>query len=277
MKALAAPTLAPSIVRCTLPSDGYKRAAATLPCSSCSYRYCYHHLPVLVAMCFPLTSSRSYRSTNNASQIRQGLSLILRPVFRPGSRALLATTNRNNGMNYVTDRGHLAYISHLSERQVGGSHLAKTNQQILSEVTLPRILGGLLLVSVAGSLCHMMPGLGGGSRMKNPNYRILPSWTPESNSSRGFLVHMTDITHEAMLTNSALHYQCSAAFMHSGSQTREPTHTMSLGNVVEGGWRGRRLSDPVTCLVGVALYCLWSGCSHPATCLACLTRRLTLA
>lgn len=180
-------------------------------------------------------------------------------------------------MNCVTDRGHLAYISHLSERRVGGSHLAKTNRQILSEVILPRILGGLLLVSVAGSLCHMMPGLGGGSRMKNSNYRILPSWTPESNSSCGFLVHTTDITHEAMLTNSALHYQCSAALMHSGSQTREPTHTVSLGNVVVGGWREGRLPDPVTCLVGVALYCLWSGCSHPATCLACLTRRLTLA
>ena len=194
-------------------------------------------------------------------------------------------------MIYVTDRGYLAYISHISEWQVGGSHLAKTNQQTLSEVILPWILGGLLLVSVAGSLCHMMPGLGGGSRMKNSNYRIPPSWTPESNSSYGFLVHMIDITHGAMLTNSALHYQCSAAFMHSGSQTREPTHTTSLGDIVAGGRRDRRLPDPVTCLVGVALYCLWSGqfpdilqhaclscgiacpwsgCSHPATCLACV-------
>lgn len=152
---------------------------------------------------FPQTPRRCYRSTNDASQIRQGLSRILRPVFRPGSRAALATTNRNNSNTYVADRGHPADISHIGEWQVGESHPADTNQQLSSEVILPWILGGLLLVSVAGSLCHMMPGLGGGSRMKNSNYRIPPSWTPENNSSYGFRVHMTDISHGAMPSDPA--------------------------------------------------------------------------
>ena len=79
-----------------------------------------------------------------------------------------------------------------SEAEVGGRQLADTNLYIadgsqLAEVSygsawrslvgmnLPWIVGGLLLVTIiAGIVCHMMPGLGGGSRTENFNYRIPP-------------------------------------------------------------------------------------------------------
>ena len=54
---------------------------------------------------------------------------------------------------------------------------------------LPWILGGLPLAAVAGTVCHMMPGLGGeGSRTGN---RIPPAWSPENDNNYSFRAYMT--------------------------------------------------------------------------------------
>jgi len=198
---------------------------------------------------FPLTSSRrhrssdnashcTYRSTNDANQKRWGISSkrsILIPVSRHGSRAALATTNGNNSETYAADGCHSTEISCISLSteiscidlwQVGERHSAEANQQFTnrhssSEAFLPRILGGLPLVSEAGSLCYMMPGCGRGSRTKNSYHRIPPSRTPENDSDYSFPAHRTYIPHWVMSTYLALHYQSTAVAMHLGSQAKQ--------------------------------------------------------
>ena len=211
---------------------------------------------------FPLTSSRrhrssdnashcTYRLTNDANQERWGVSSkrsILIPVFRPGSRAALVTTNGNNSETYAADGCHSAEISYISLPteiscidlwQVGERHPAEANKQFTnrhssSEAFLPRILGGLPLVSEAGSLCCMMPGCGRGSRMKNTDQLIPPPRTPENDSDYSFPAHGTDIPYWVMSTYSALHCQSTAVSMHLGSQSRKLSRMMSFQDIMSG-------------------------------------------
>ena len=116
---------------------------------------------------------------------------------------------------------------------------------------LPWILGGLFLASVAGTVCHMMPGLGGeGSRTGNFNYRILPAWSPENDNNYSFRAYMTDISLWVMLTDLAPHQQCAAVIMRLGGQARERARMVSPQEIVSGDWRDGALLDPVTYLLG---------------------------
>ena len=92
-------------------------------------------------------------------------------MFLPGSRA-----------------GVMEHYGHDNVTRADGSLSADVRTQpldgrLLAEVSgsdawrspygehLPWILGGLFLAAAAGTVCHMMPGLGGGSRTENCNYR----------------------------------------------------------------------------------------------------------
>ena len=60
-------------------------------------------------------------------------------------------------------------------------------------------------VTVVGLACHMMPGLGGGSRSENFKYRIPSAWSPENDNNYSFRAYMTDISLWVMLTDLAPH------------------------------------------------------------------------
>ena len=74
-----------------------------------------------------------------------------------------------------------------SEAIVEGRQLADVSDSVawqsLFGISLPWILGGLHLATIAGTACHMMPGLGGGSRTDNFNYRIPPALSPENDGN----------------------------------------------------------------------------------------------
>ena len=207
-----------------------------------------YHWTLLCA--FPPTSRRCYRTTKNASQVRLIMSLLTISFFLPGSRAALVTTNGTNSDAYVGGR----QLADTNNQVADGSQLAEISDisvwQSLAKVNLPWILGGLLLVTVAGTFCHMMPGLGGGSRTENFNYRIPPSWSPENDSSYSFRAYMTDISLWVMLTDLAPHQQCAAIIMRLGGQARELARMISPQEIVTGGRRDGRLLDPATYLLG---------------------------
>ena len=104
---------------------------------------------------FPPTS-RCYRSTNNASHVRLITIWLIWSVFLPGSRATLATANN------VSDT--LASVEARGLKQMRGDSVL-----FPTETNLPWILGGIIMVTIFGLACLMMPGLGGGSRTENFN------------------------------------------------------------------------------------------------------------
>ena len=199
---------------------------------------------------FPPTSRRCYRSTTTASHVRLIMRILLVSFFLLGSRAALVATNKNNSDTHVADGSQLADVSYISVWQDGGRQLAETIQRPLVDIVLPWILGVLLLVTSAGIVSHMMPGLGGGSRTENFNYRIPPSWSPENDSSYSFRAYMTDISLWVMLTDLAPHQQCAAIIMRLGGGARELARMISPQEIVTGGWRDGQLLDPVTYLLG---------------------------
>ena len=129
----------------------------------------------------------------------------------------------------------MEHYDHDNVTMADGSRMAEVRAQpvdgrLLAEVNgsegwrspygelLPWIFGGMFLATVAGTVCHMMPGLGGGSRTENFNYRIPPSWSPEDDSNYSFRAYMTDLSLWVMLTDLAPHQQCAAIIMRLGGQ-----------------------------------------------------------
>ena len=177
--------------------------------------------------------------------------LLILSFFLPGSRAAWATTNRNNSDTVAGGRQLAKTI--YKPAPVETSRLKQVHDSVRrsrTERLLPWILGGLPLVAIAGIVYHMMPGLGGGSRTENFNYRIPPSWSPETDSSYSFRSYMTDISLWVMLTDLAPHQQCAAIIMRLGGGARELARMISPQEIVTGGWRDGRLLDPVTYLLG---------------------------
>ena len=97
--------------------------------------------------------------------------LLCRALLLPGSKA-----------------GVMEHYGHDNVTRTDGSHSADVRVQpldgrLLAEDSgsdawrspygenLPWIVGGLFLAAVAGTACHMMPGLGRGSRTENFNDR----------------------------------------------------------------------------------------------------------
>ena len=173
------------------------------------------------------------------------LRLLILSFFLPGSRAALAATNENNlGM---VDGGRQLAKTIYKPAPVETSRLKQVHDSVrrsTAERLLPWILGGLPLVTFAGIVYHMMPGLGGGSRTENFNYRIPPSWSPETDSSYSFRAYMTDISLWVMLTDLAPHQQCAAIIMRLGGGARELARMISPQEIVTGGGRDGRLLDP---------------------------------
>ena len=98
------------------------------------------------------------------------MSMLLVSFFLLGSRAeVVSTSDEAHGGG--SQQAEAATDSEVAN----GSQLAEvgyTNvMQSLFRSNLLSILGGLILMTV---IWHMMPGLGGGSRTENFNYRIPP-------------------------------------------------------------------------------------------------------
>ena len=199
--------------------------------------------------------------------------MLILALFLPGSRAELVTTNKDNGSeNNVADGSQVAEVSYTSvwqslvrvARKGALRALPCSNDMALKGSTSvpngrgrpsavaarPWVLGVLPLLTVVCIICHMMPGLGGGSRTENFNYRIPPSWSPENDRNYSFRAYMTDISLWVMLTDLAPHQQCAAIIMRLGGQARELARMISPQEIVTGGWRdGRLLVQSPTCWV----------------------------
>ena len=109
----------------------------------------------LLLCAFPPTSRRCYRSRTNASHVRLIIRLLILSFFLPGSRAALATTNRNNSDTVAGGR-QLAETSHMLA-SVETSRLKQMHDSAWrspAERFLPWILGGLPLVTVAGTVSY---------------------------------------------------------------------------------------------------------------------------
>ena len=191
----------------------------------------------------PPTSRKCYRST---ATIRMILSMLLVSFFLPGSRAEVVSTNdeAHSGGSQLAEAATYSEVANGSQSaEVGYTNV----MQSLFRSNLLWILGGLILMTV---IWHMMPGLGGGSRTENFNYRIPPSWSPENDSNYSFRAYMTDISLWVMLTDMAPHQQCAAIIMRLGGQARELARTISPQEIVAGGMRDGQLLAPVTYLLG---------------------------
>ena len=68
-------------------------------------------------------------------------------------------------------------------------------------------------------LIYMMPGMA--ADRNNFNYRIPPSWSPETDQHYSFRAYMTDISLWIMLTDLQPHQQCAAIIMRLGGGARE--------------------------------------------------------
>ena len=192
---------------------------------------------------YPTTSMKCSRSTATTRMI---LSVILLSFFQPGSRAEVVPTNdeAHGGGNQLVEAATYSEVANGSQSaEVGYANVI----QSLFRSNLLWILGGLILMTV---IWHMVPGLGGGSRTENFNYRIPPSWSPENDSNYSFRAYMTDISLWVMLTDMAPHQQCAAIIMRLGGQARELARMISPQEIVAGGMRDGQLLDPVTYLLG---------------------------
>ena len=192
---------------------------------------------------YPPTSRKCYRSTATTRMI---LSMLLVSFFLPGSRAEVVSTNdeaHGGGSQQAETATYSGVANGSQSADVGYTNV----MQSLFRSNLLWILGGLILVTV---VWHMVPGLGGGSRTENFNYRIPPSWSPENDSNYSFRAYMTDISLWVMLTDMAPHQQCAAIIMRLGGQARELARMISPQEIVAGGIRDGQLLDPVTYLLG---------------------------
>ena len=116
---------------------------------------------------YPPTSRKCYRSTATTRMI---LSMLLVSFFLPGSRAEVVSTNdeAHGGGSQLAETATYSEVANGSQSaEVGYTNV----MQSLFRSNLLWILGGLILMTV---IWHMMPGLGGGSRTENFNYRIPP-------------------------------------------------------------------------------------------------------
>ena len=106
------------------------------------------------------------------------MSMLLVSFFLPGSRAELVSTD-NDAHGGGSQLAEAATDSEVAD----GSQLAEVGyasvMRSLFRSNLLWILGGLILMTV---IWHMMPGLGGGSRTENFDYRIPPAWSPENDT-----------------------------------------------------------------------------------------------
>ena len=172
-------------------------------------------------------------------------------LFVPGSRAGVMEHYGHDNVT-ITDGSRMAEVR---AQPVDGRLLAEVNgsdggRSPYGEI-LPWFLGGLFLATVAGSVCHMMPGLGGGSRTGNFKYSIPQAWSPENDNNYSFRAYMTDISLWVMLTDLAPYQQCTAIIMRLGGQARELARMISpQEKLMSGGWRDGALLDPVTYLLG---------------------------
>ena len=136
---------------------------------------------------YPPTSRMCYRSTATTRMI---LSMLFVSFFLPGSRSELVPTN-----NDAHGGGSQSAEAATDSEVANGSQSAEVGyanvMQSLFRSNLLWILGGLILTTV---IWHMVPGLGGGSRTENFNYRIPPSWSPENDSNYSFRAYMTGQT-----------------------------------------------------------------------------------
>ena len=118
----------------------------------------------------------------------------------------------------------------------------------------PAILATATAVAVAVSVLILMVPQGGGvpggtGPRDGFNYRIPPTWSPETDHTYSFRAYMTDIALWVMLTDLQPHQQCAAIIMRLGGSAREMARTISPQEMMEGGFRNGVAMDPVTYLL----------------------------
>ena len=94
-------------------------------------------------------------------------------------------------------------LADVRSQSVDGSLLAEVSDsdawRFPFGANVPWILGGLLLVTIAGTACHMMPWPGGGSRTENFNYRIPPAWSPDNDNNSSFRNEVFDTAYRRVV------------------------------------------------------------------------------
>ena len=115
------------------------------------------------------------------------------------------------------------------------------------------LVTALAATAALSTLICMVPqggGIPGGTGPRDGfNYRIPPSWSPESDHTYSFRAYMTDIALWVMLTDLQPHQQCAAIVMRLGGSAREMARTLSPQEMVNGGVRNGVAMDPVTYLL----------------------------
>ena len=161
--------------------------------------------------------------------------------FLVGSRALVV-----QGSDVETKQSKFMQHSPAPQSENSGGPLAKAVYQWIA--------GPFVFLAAAIIIAHMLPALGGGGgggrNVENFNYRIPPSWNPDTASHYSFRAFMTDISLWVMLTDLQPHQQCSAIILRLGGQARELARMITPQEIMTGGVRSGVLYDPVSYLLG---------------------------
>jgi len=192
-----------------------------------------------------------------AGMQNRGISVAADP-FRLGSGAVDATpTDANPALGPLEEAKWLSLRGPpLNIKKKNSLPTPGKNQQptaIWSRLRTPIGYSFWLLLPL--TIMLMMPQLGG---ERNFNYRIPPSWSPESDQSYSFRAFMTDISLWIMLTDLQPHQQCAAIIMRLGGSAREMARMITPQEMMNGGMLNGQMVDAVTYLLG-ALHARFSA------------------
>ena len=152
-----------------------------------------------------------------------GVDMRIPPVFRPGSGAMVT----------------LVTADPLSSLTKYHSTTFKPYETILTLKTLKYFtLFGAAITAVL-ILLQMMPGYRGGNHAGGNNrdyqYRVPPSWSPETESHYPFRAYMTDVSLWMVLTDLQPHQQCAAIVARLGGAARDMARMLTPQEIMHGG------------------------------------------
>ena len=158
------------------------------------------------------------------------------PVFRLGSGAVVAPSTNP--------------LTSLHKYRTSSS----ANRMFTSETLKYFTLAGAAITAVL-IVTHMLPGHRGGSSGGNNRdyqYRVPPSWSPETESTYPFRAFMTDVSLWMHLTDLQPHQQCAAIVARLGGAARDMARMLTPQEIMHGGQlvAGGPQLDPVAYLLG---------------------------
>ena len=84
---------------------------------------------------------------------------------------------------------------------------------------------------------------------RDVNYRVPPSWNPESDRSYSLRAYMTDVSLWIMLADLQPHQQCAALISRLGGAVRDMGRMITPLEIMRGGVRNGVQMDPVAYLL----------------------------